>query len=173
MYPIENYSDIWNKIDKVDCEKFSYLLETPPPLKLVEITNALGIDVFRSPLPPSVSGLIRKSNTSESGYEIILNKYDIKVRQRFTLAHEIGHYLLHRRDIGDGIQDSALYRSKLSSFKETEANKFAASLLLPDKLLTQFIYNNSNLTTQQLVSKVAEEFNVSTSAVEIRLRLDG
>ena len=49
-----------------------------------------------------------------SGYAIFVNKGDrYKTRQRFTIAHKIAHFILHREAIGDGIVDDALYRSGL------------------------------------------------------------
>jgi IrrE N-terminal-like domain len=102
-----------------------------PPVAIGRIANLLGIEVLSSALPSDISGQIRL-RPDDDVYEIKINISDPPVRQRFTVAHEIGHFLLHRSEIdGDGITDTILFRSKLSDRKETEANKIAAMLLLP------------------------------------------
>jgi Zn-dependent peptidase ImmA (M78 family) len=81
------------------------------------------------------------------------------------LAHEIAHYLLHRNLIGDGIEDTALYRSRLSDTVEVEANRQAASMLMPAPLVRR-VYNAGLRWLQGLSSA----FQVSEEAMRIRLQ---
>ena len=71
---------------------------------------------------------------SESGkrWGIIHQKAQSRGRRRFTVAHEFGHYLLHRQKYPNGIYSSEAGvdgRTKLEV--EREANDFASTLLMP------------------------------------------
>lgn len=131
LLPAEDPSKtLWLQVEKSTRDLIEPLL-LGPPIAIGAIAGALEIDVLSSVLPSSISGQIRLRNEDKL-YEIKVNLADPPVRQRFTVAHEIAHYLLHRKEIdGDGITDTILFRSKLSDKKEAEANKLAAMLLLP------------------------------------------
>lgn len=121
---------LWMRVEKSQREQIAPLL-TGPPIQIGKLAHSLGIEVLSAALPSDISGQIRQCPTSQR-FEIKVNLADASVRQRFTVAHEIGHYLLHKSDIdGDGITDTVLYRSSLSDKKEAEANRIAAFLLLP------------------------------------------
>jgi hypothetical protein len=78
------------------------------PVKVGELATELGLKVVRTPLPPKISGLIKPSNDAPAGFEIRVNKYESPERQRFTVAHEVAHFLLHRDEIGAGVVDSIM-----------------------------------------------------------------
>ena len=115
------------------------------------------------------AGISGKILGVDFGYEIQINKHEIKERQRFTFAHEISHYLLHRDLIGEGISDTILYRSALSDSKEAEANRLAADILMPKFIVNQLINNNSDLPSVQQYECVAKELGVSVTALNIRM----
>lgn len=104
------------------------------PVDLDGVANALGIKVYTDDLG-TISGILRKDKKlgGDSGYVILVNKNHPLNRQRFTVAHEIGHFILHR-DMGDEIRDDEFYRA-LPGPLETEANAFAADLLMPWNLI--------------------------------------
>lgn len=138
-----------------------------PPVQTVTIARAFGIEVYKVPgWPNKLSGMIRKDaeNGGESGYAIFVNASHPSVRRRFTIAHEIAHFVLHRDLIEDGLVDDALYRSGLSNRQEAEANRLAADILMPWHLLNAAI--NEGLDT---VDVLARRFDVSRSAMSIRL----
>ncbi len=83
------------------------------------------------------------------------------VRKRFTVAHEIAHYLLHRHLFSGEVIDAALYRSTLSNSLEAEANSFAADLLMLWHLLSPL--------KDLPVSELSRHFEVSDEAMRIRL----
>jgi len=139
------------------------------PVKVGTLARELGMRVIKSPLAPTISGLIRPSEETSSGFEIVVNKYEPPERQRFTIAHEIGHFLLHRADIGSGVVDSIMYRSALSSRKETEANKLAAAIIMPDEPLSAAIKRLGDVDYPGVVDELAEDFRVSVPAMRIRL----
>lgn len=139
------------------------------PVKLGGMAADLGIDVFKSTLPPGISGLIEPSDTAPSGYRIRLNRYESTERQRFTLAHEIAHFLLHRQDIGGGVVDDTMFRSGLSNRKEVEANKLASILVMPDTAVSAARKKLAHLPLDEQVECLAEEFRVSVPAMKIKL----
>lgn len=139
------------------------------PVKLTAMASELGIPVFLSSLAPAISGLIEPDEESPSGFRIRLNRHESKERQRFTLAHEIAHFLLHRSLIGGGVVDDTMYRSALSSRREVEANKLAADLCMPQKLIRLERSNRMHLSDDDLVNEMAALFRVSKSAMRIRL----
>jgi Zn-dependent peptidase ImmA (M78 family) len=139
------------------------------PVDVVGIARALGLNVYSDNLPNGVSGQIvkRPQYGSPSGYSIIVNSNEAHVRQRFTVAHEIAHFILHCSSIGDGISESTLYRAAgLSSRQEVEANQLAAEILMPQNLLL-LATQNGQYTARQM----ADTFNVSEVAMSIRLGL--
>ena len=139
------------------------------PVKLTAMASELGIPVFLSSLAPAISGLIEPDEESPSGFRIRLNRHESKERQRFTLAHEIAHFLLHRSLIGGGVVDDTMYRSALSSRREVEANKLAADQCMPQKLIRLERSNRMHLSDDDLVNEMAALFRVSKSAMRIRL----
>lgn len=99
-------------------------------------------------------------------FTISVNSSHSETRKRFTIAHEIAHYVLHRDQIGDGITDDALYRSDtLSTMTERQANQYAAEILMP----WQLVKNDSAFKTG-MAGSLASRFSVSTQVAEIRLR---
>ena len=139
------------------------------PIPIVKIAHEMGIKVYRSEgWPNYISGLIRADpeRGGPSGYAIYANANHSKKRRRFTIAHELGHYALHRDLIGNEITDDALYRSRLGGPIERQANRFAAELLMPWNLVVESIEQGINT-----VEELAEKFDVSKSAMSIRLEV--
>ncbi|EPE2789502.1 ImmA/IrrE family metallo-endopeptidase [Serratia marcescens] len=139
------------------------------PIAVGAIARELGIVVKRSTLAAGISGEIKEENGS---VVIRVNRHDVKERQRFTLAHEIAHFLLHRDRIGDGITDDVLYRSKLSDFMEVQANRLAADILMPGHLIQKKLdefTESTKLRDEEKYEKLAEAAEVSTTAIKIRL----
>ena len=139
------------------------------PIDVEEIARKLKIKVFYEDLSWDISGKITKDtkirkNTNSSLYYITINKNHHPHRQRFTIAHELGHFFLHKDAIGDGITEDSLYRSEsISSWKDIEANRFAAKILMPIELILKLKKQNRNL------EYISDNLRVSKSALYIRL----
>jgi Zn-dependent peptidase ImmA (M78 family) len=135
------------------------------PVDVERLAAELGLDIVRQRLSDDIAGMIirDRKRSPESGYTIYINSGDNPRRQRFTLAHEIAHYVLHRDLIGDGVSDSALYRSKLGEWYERQANRMAADILMPVKLVRKYY------ETQKGIAPLAQIFDVSPDAMRIRL----
>lgn len=139
----------------------SYQLKAP--VQVVPIAEVFELEVYRANgWPDDISGMIKRGKSGK--YQIYVNAKHHVNRRRFTIAHEIAHFICHKDFIGDGIVDDALYRSKLSNRLEAEANRFAADILMPWHLLVPSI-NEGNDDIEVL----AEMFGVSKSAMSIRL----
>ena len=137
------------------------------PVSVIAICKALKLRVYRIPeWPDELSGKIQRDAKlgGRSGFAIFVNSDHVKTRQRFTIAHEVAHFVLHRSLIGDGITDDALYRSRLSNTLEAEANRLAADILMPRHLVKEEIERGADS-----VQELASRFEVSLCAMSIRL----
>lgn len=140
-----------------------YVDETP--VRVGALAKALGLKVVVAALPLNISGLIKPDG---DGYVIKVNRFESKERQRFTIAHEIAHFLLHRDRIQAGVVDSILYRSKLSSRLEAEANRLAADILMPIDQVRKTVQAHQGLTSDEMNILLSEQFEVSKQAMGIR-----
>lgn len=126
-----------------------------------------------------VSGvLLTDGRNAKIGYA----KSNGSLRQRFTIAHELGHLQLKHQRQGVFVDTPEKYytffRDSKSStgedVQEREANAFAAAILMPRDLVIQAaneIYR-SGITRKEdfdIVEQLAEQFNVSKLAMSIRL----
>jgi hypothetical protein len=136
-----------------------------PPIMLGPIARELGIKVKRLPLGKLIAGQIIRDpkRGGLSGFLININSDDSINRQKFTLAHEIAHFILHRDLIEDGIIDDTMYRSDLGNRYETQANQLAADILMPIRLVKKAIQITSD------PKMLAKMFDVSEQAMKIRL----
>jgi len=125
----------------------------------------LGLRIWEfSDMSEGMSGKLYRDETSPKGWSIGVNAASSYTRKRFTIAHEIAHFLLHRNYIGDGVFDDTFYRSEhLSGSQETEANRFAADILMPYRLLQGIA------PRAQGIDELAKRFGVSQQAMSIRL----
>ncbi len=136
------------------------------PIKVGAIAKAFGITVKKSTLDAGISGEIKKT---DGEVVIRVNRHDVKERQRFTLAHEIAHFLLHEEKIGDGIVDDILYRSSLSDELEAQANRLAADIVMPWSLIQSALEQEPDLKIEQKIEMLARQSEISTTAIKIRL----
>ncbi|MEA1963201.1 MAG: ImmA/IrrE family metallo-endopeptidase [Patescibacteria group bacterium] len=139
------------------------------PVSVIDIAHELGLKIFNTDsLSKNQSGLIRKE---DDGFVIYVNKNHVPVRKRFTIAHEIAHFLEHKDKIGDDYVTSnrqSLKReddqqlTKRGEEREIEANKLAAKILMPEKKFIEIWEKSDN------IEMVANIFEVSVSAATIR-----
>jgi len=124
-----------------------------------------GIEVCPdSRLDHGINGMIEKT---ENG---IVIKYDPDMhpnRQRFTVAHELGHYVCGH------LQDKPMFRDSRKNFSlenydiyEVEANRFAANLLMPKEKIDFMLYKEG-ITS---IDKMAQLLRVSPAAMTYRLQ---
>lgn len=141
-----------------------------PPVKLGAIAKRLGVKVLVSTLPRGTSGQIGEEN---GNFVIRINRHEAKHRQRFTLAHELAHFLLHRDRIVDegGWSENVLLRSGQPANIEYEANRLASDLVIPSVQLAEATAEYSGPITNEVIEDLAHRFGVSTAAMEIKLQM--
>lgn len=144
------------------------------PIDVEAIAHAQGLQVVRRFLETNTSGLlIRNGDAAVLG----VNSSNHPRRQRFTIAHELGHYLLHQgRPL---LVDSTVRinkRDDLSSTatnrEEIEANAFAANILMPPDLIFAAVAASPGAllrNPEQLAVHLARQFEVSEQAMSFRL----
>ncbi|MBX3582537.1 MAG: ImmA/IrrE family metallo-endopeptidase [Rhizobiaceae bacterium] len=141
------------------------------PVPIAQAIEALGIDYRVVPMADGSSGKIEKVNDR---YVITVNANESPVRQRFTAAHELAHYLMHRDLLVHGHMDRLFDPDPMTNppapFKrshEYQANQTAANILMPKSRVET--YHAQGMTTRQ----IAERFEVSPAAMKIRLETLG
>lgn len=142
------------------------------PVKISDIASSLGIVVKAATLPAGISGEIRPDPEQPDHFIVRVNRHDPKRRQRFTVAHEIAHFLLHRGMIGAGIRDDVLYRSNVPNTVEAQANRLAADILIPQSLLNRWLDTARALKVEDVPAYLANRFEVSEASMRIKLGLD-
>jgi len=138
------------------------------PVDPVVLANRLGIKVSNAVFSESsLSGMIAKRDNNVS---LLVNSNDLPYRKRFTIAHELGHSLLHLHSDGEFIDTEVdLFRADNSDntgkayLNEIEANQFAAALLMDAEYVNKYWKEFNSL------EKLASIFKVSESAMGIRL----
>ena len=115
-----------------------------PPIDPEDIAESIGIDVvyasFDTPVSDSISGFIDFSEGTDN-VRIVVNDEISPKRKNFTIAHELGHYLLHQ-DYAQGEGYQILPRSNIHGTTkpdvEKEADAFAAALLAPKSMIERY-----------------------------------
>jgi len=144
------------------------------PVPVVEIAKDMGLKIYETnDFTDAESGSLKREN---DGYVIYIDAKETPTRKRFTIAHEIGHFIMHKdllHKAGDEFIDTLkqpviqLQRSKKESvqtMREIAANQFAAALLMPENEFRKVFEQSTT------VESVAQVFRVSPSAVTVRAK---
>ncbi len=135
----------------------------PVPVEAIAAKNQ--IRVSRRPHPSFSGMLIRKNGRALIG----INSNEALVRQRFTIAHELGHFFLHpQKDAFVDYRDNK--RDIMRTPREKQANMFAAALLMPGALLRKDCRSFAELgLTEDDLHALAKRYMVSDDAMRFRL----
>jgi Zn-dependent peptidase ImmA (M78 family) len=153
-------------INKIPSQLIRRFQQTAP-VDIRGLAEDLGLKIWESSrLPEGISGklFVDEKNGGSEHYSIPVNSADAYVRKRFTVAHEIAHFILHRDRIGEGLMDDEWYRSGLTTAEEGEANRLAADILMPPHLISQYL--GRGLKDPEVLAK---QFQVSVAAMRIQL----
>ncbi|MEI8390372.1 MAG: ImmA/IrrE family metallo-endopeptidase [bacterium] len=108
-----------------------------------------------------ISGMLIKNNEK---YKVVVNQNHSQTRKNFTIAHELGHYFLHK-DLKDKFEDRIFFRGAVSDNLEFQANIFAGELLMPEAEFKKQIQSGINT-----IEELAAYFDVSTLALRVRAK---
>ena len=158
-----------------------HVMKAPVPIE--KIVGHYAEVVFED-LPDDISGMLvpLPSCAKTLQWAVVVNAGHAKVRQRFTLAHELGHILLHKYTTphADGrvrVRFRDDNSSRGSDYEEIEANRFAAELLMPERMIRSLAARiNFDLADEQddssavfAMVQLASRFEVSVQALSLRI----
>ncbi len=143
-----------------------------PPVPVERLARELGARLRFEPFEGEISGLLFREN----GRIVIgVNALQQKARQRFTVAHELGHLVLHQHDpLHIDRHFRVRHRDEVSAQgidrAEIEANAFAAALLMPRQMLEEDLREQAlDLEDDDAVRRLAQRYRVSLQALILRL----
>lgn len=145
------------------------------PVDIKEIARRQGVTIIEHEMDPKQSAMLIRKNGRAA---IVVNKLHHARRQRFSIAHELGHLLMHKSE-GRAVEDGGeiFHRHEYhrpSSPQETQANYFAAELLMPEQAVRKAVQEvNLSMVTDLAVQQLARKFDVSVAAMTIRLQTLG
>jgi Zn-dependent peptidase ImmA (M78 family) len=142
------------------------------PVDVFALAGEMGLGPISEALPENISGLIRRNE--DGSMSVVYNFWHARTRQRFTVAHEIGHFIFHRDRLDAGVSDTLAFRAddvelpnpRIGREQEWQANNFAANLLVPDRWLRAARASGIND-----VKELARQFEVSPAVMKIKLGL--
>ena len=143
---------------------------TQPPVPIESIPAAFGIELCELPASDDIFGaIVREGNR----VLIAVNPAQHVHRQRFTIAHELGHFFCHPSRAEHVDRDFRIHwRNRESSqginLEEIEANRYAAELLMPERFLRQDLAQYSDLD-EHTVKTLSARYRVSGTAMKFRL----
>lgn len=165
-------------IERAVAELLDELEIKKPPVSVQDVARALGATIERAPGEDNISGMLYRE-----GERIVIgvNSSHAPQRQRFSIAHEIGHLRLHARNLylDHNFDSEVFWRDSVAEQgdddDEIEANQFAAALLMPRHFLEEDV-NNGRIALSALaqadeaaIAKLADRYKVSSQAMAYRL----
>jgi Zn-dependent peptidase ImmA (M78 family) len=142
-----------------------------PPVRLESIAKRLGITIKFEPFEEDISGVLyRDQNATIIG----VNSFQHPNRQRFTIAHEIGHFVLHEIDVHVDKGYRMVLRDGTSSQAidalEIDANRFAAELLMPENMVRKDVRELlHDIEDEAGLQTLAHRYKVSSQAMAFRV----
>jgi hypothetical protein len=130
------------------------------PVPLRDVVSALNLEVVQTAGEPfSCEAALEPVG---DGHRIVLRGASSERRRRFTIAHEIGHFVLHPHRVAPqrGGRGNAAWQAQ-----EREADQFAAELLMPEDLVREAV-----LRYGLDADRLADSFDVSRQAMQARLK---
>jgi Zn-dependent peptidase ImmA (M78 family) len=152
--PLAEAANIWSL----------YGLKSPQELVIEDLAMAMNIFVVDARLDSAAARLVRKG---DCGLVRVSNNLHLSGQRRFAIAHEIGHFVMHKK-VSQllACTDSDIRASYRSSPYEIEASIFAGALLMPkDLFLARTI---RTVPTAAVIRNLAKEFDTSLTATALR-----
>lgn len=157
-------------LDKYDVSK--------APVPVEKIARKLGVEVRLEPAEKDLSGFLLR-DVENRRVIIGVNRRHAATRRRFTIAHELGHFLLHEGERVHVDHTGQLFTVKLraqtasqgTDLEEREANWFAAELLMPERFLARELGDSQGLDLEDdaRIKAIAKSYGASVQALTFRL----
>jgi Zn-dependent peptidase ImmA (M78 family) len=154
-----------NELLKVSCC-------TDLPIDISKMARYLGVKIYDVELPEDISGVLDVRNEPI----ILINKDHRLHRQRFSIAHELGHFQLHHL-LGIIHVDKKSYYRNIKSAEgldniEIAANQFAAEVLMPENQVRYELekYEDFIDMNEDIIAEIASKFSVSATAMGFRIQ---
>lgn len=146
-------------------------------IDVIALADTFGIDIYpdndHNHTDDEFHACIEYDKKSDK-YKIFVNPDQPLERQRFSIAHELAHFVLHNAKLKE---KGILNRNPLDIANKTEdnqADKLAAEILMPQKYVDEFMkkenVSKAIVVTKSIINKIAECFKVSRTVAAIRLR---
>jgi predicted Zn peptidase len=179
---VMNYSDIYdsNFLDKFGAYKSevsSISLDKKYEIDVLAIAETCDIPVEYTSSEHSGWSI----NQDSFERKIVINKFEPEYRQRFTIAHEIGHIILNHQGKSYRTNKLEEYSDTIARMNEIAANNFAAQLIMPEKLVKESLRDSINelgysldqdfseREIAKIISFSASQLNVSAQALSYRV----
>ena len=175
---LDKFGEYKDKIAKLE-------LGNPTRIDVKAIAESCNIPIEYNVLESSgcYSNNNKSDDTDKNTDKLIqINKFEPEFRQRFTIAHELGHILLGHQGISYRTSDMKKYRDTIERMNEVAANKFAAELTMPKSLVVHVLFSSIKQKGYSInqrfgdedISKIvrisANELGVSPRALDIRIK---
>lgn len=142
-----------------------YGVDDSQAINFSHLLPLLNITIRESPLPEGTLGACKVKGSHR--LIVISSAIPDENQRRFTIAHETGHVILHH---GTGIcssYDIDELMVRTAADRETDANRFAAALLLPETVIQKELKKND--VSFDMVSHLANHYGASLTSTLIRL----
>lgn len=146
------------------------------PIPVVAIAKNLGFSVYAMKFKDrDIAGIMADSSVPVAPFKekrvIVYNREDYPTRQHFTVAHEIAHFVLHCNNTNNFYER---YMHGLTEGQkpivEKMANTFAAKLVMPEKMIREYISTFPSAATRaEIICGITRKFFVSSKAAALRL----
>lgn len=155
-----------NKDEKLDIA-LGFMQQSPVDIQ--SLARRFGFDVIEDDLNNAFVEPASGAIYVKDGEKIIfVHEKDNDQRKRFTIAHELSHYILHFGN--DEVQKTSFISFRRGTNKiEKEADELAGKILMPMQLIVDYYKDNGT----PILKEMAKYFDVSTSAMRVRLETNG
>jgi Zn-dependent peptidase ImmA (M78 family) len=151
------------------------LKETSGYIDIIKLAKSVGIDIyFAKKIADENFNARIEFDKKDKSYKIFINPNQEMELQRFSIAHELAHFVLHKKLLEKKGVLNKEPSNDIPVQEEENADKLAAEILMPKELLKQCLKENK-ITKKESIKKdiittLAECFRVSKTVVAIRLR---
>jgi Zn-dependent peptidase ImmA (M78 family) len=145
---------------------------TAAPVPVERLATVANAEIKYEPFAGAMSGMVYRRD--EGGAIIGVNSMHPTTRKRFTIAHELGHLILHGDELHIDERFPFAFRDEVSSLAvdpaEIEANQFAAELLMPEAwLIAEIRGQHLDIESEDVIEALAKKFGVSVQSMMHRL----